>query len=91
MATVQTPNDDLVTHPEFAPAYMDKVAFQKDVVVSVLMPVFNFTNQLAEDVKDTIIWGGGEAMTGALLYYGLVKEAASKSVATSKPIQEYLS
>lgn len=57
VATVQTPNDDLVTHPEFAPAYMDKVAFQKDVVVSVLMPVFNFTNQLAEDVKDTIAWG----------------------------------
>lgn len=92
VATVQKVEDYTETNPEFAPSYMDKPEFVKDVsVVTDLSPLRNLATQLASDLGDTIMLAGNEALLAALLYYGAVKEAANKGVATAKPIYEDLS
>lgn len=89
VATVQKVEYYLTTNPEFAPAYMNQEEFKKDVaVVSGLTPIYNMTKQLSADLSDTIILAGSEAMVGSMLYYGFVKEAAAKGVATAKPIYD---
>jgi hypothetical protein len=71
---------------------MDKPEFIKDVaVVTGLSPLRNLSQQLFSDLDDTITIAGNEALLAALLYYGAVKEAAAKGVATAKPIYEDLS
>lgn len=90
-ATVQKVKDYLQTNPEFAPAYMEKEEFLKDVkVVEQLSPILNLAKQLASDVQDTLTLSGSEALTNGMLYYGATKEAASKGVATAKPIYDDL-
>lgn len=90
-ATVQKVKDYLQTNPEFAPAYMEKEEFLKDVkVVEQLSPILNLAKQLTSDVQDTLTLSGSEALTSGMLYYGATKEAASKGVATAKPIYEDL-
>lgn len=92
VATVQKVEDYTETNPEFAPSYMDQPEFVKDVsVVTDLSPLRNLATQLASDLSDTIMLAGNEALLAALLYYGAVKEAADKGVATAKPIYEDLS
>lgn len=92
VATVQKVKDYLVTNPEFAPAYMDSAEFLKDeAVVTSLTPIGNLAKQLSSDLNDTIMLAGGEAVLSALLYYGTVKEASAKGVATAKPIYDDLS
>lgn len=92
VATVQKVEDYTGTNPEFAPSYMDQPEFVKDVaVVTDLSPLRNLSTQLASDLSDTIMLAGNEALLAALLYYGAVKEAADKGVATAKPIYEDLS
>ena len=92
VATVQKVKSYTDTNSEFVPNYMDKPEFLKDeAVVTVLSPVYNLTTQLSSDINDTMTLAGSEAITAALLYYGSVKEAASKGIATAKPIYEDLS
>lgn len=92
VATVQKVEDYTETNPEFAPSYMDQPEFQKDVaVVDGLSPLRNLASQLTADLSDTIMLAGSEALLAAMLYYGSVKEAADKGVATAKPIYEDLS
>jgi len=92
VATVQKVEDYTETNPEFAPGYMDQPEFHKDVaVVNGLSPLRNLVNQLESDLSDTIMLAGNEALLAAMLYYGSVKEAADKGVATAKPIYEDLS
>ncbi|PZU86546.1 MAG: hypothetical protein DI529_08565 [Chryseobacterium sp.] len=92
VATVQKVEDYTETNPEFAPSYMDQPEFHKDVaVVNGLSPLRNLSTQLASDLSDTIMLAGNEALLAAMLYYGAVKEAADKGVATAKPIYEDLS
>jgi len=92
VATVQKVKDYTEINPEFAPSYMDKAEFLKDVaVVTDLSPLRNLSNQLASDLGDTMMLAGNEALLAALLYYGTVKEASDKGIATAKPIYEDLS
>lgn len=92
VATVQKVKDYTDTNPEFTPAYMDQPEFLKDeAVVTDLTPIRNLAQQLASDLSDTITIAGNEALLAALLYYGAVKEASNKGVATAKPIYEDLS
>ncbi len=92
VATVQKVEDYTQTNPEFAPSYMDQPEFHKDMaVVNDLSPLRNLANQLVSDLGDTIMLAGNEALLAALLYYGAVKEASTKGVATAKPIYEDLS
>ena len=92
MATAQKVKSYLDTNPEFIPNYMDKTEFLKDeAVISQLTPIANITEQLSRDLSDTIMLAGSEAIYGALLYYGQVKEAYVKGIPTAKPIYEDLS
>lgn len=92
VATVQKVKSYIETNPEFVPNYMDKMEFLKDeAVVTGLSPLGNLVSQLASDIEDTVMLAGSEAITSALFYYGSTKEAASKGVATAKPIYEDLS
>ena len=91
LATVEKVKGYLQTNPEFAPAYMDKAEFLKDVdLASRLTPLKNITQQLAADLDDTVMLAGSEALTESLLYYGTAREAAGKGVATAKPVYEDL-
>jgi hypothetical protein len=92
VATVQKVKSYVDSNPEFAPSYMDKVAFFKDEkVVSQLKPIVNLANQLSADADDTIMLAGSEAMQSAMLYYGQVNEAHKKGIPTAKPIYTDLS
>ncbi len=92
IATVQKVKMYITTNPEFAPVYMDKTEFLKDeMVVTGLKPLANLAEQLASDLDDTIMLAGSEALVASMMYYGTVKEAASKAVTTAKPIYEDLS
>lgn len=92
VATVQKVKSYMETNPEFAPDYMDKIEFLRDeAVVTGLNPLGNLANQLASDIGDTVMLAGSEALKASMFYYGSTKEAASKGVATAKPIYEDLS
>jgi hypothetical protein len=92
VATVQKTKSYIDTNPEFVPGYMDKAEFLKDeAVASQLSPIENLAVQLSSDISDTVMLAGSEALYGALLYYGQVKEAHHKGIPTAKPIYEDLS
>ncbi len=92
VATVQKIKSYVDTNPEFVPSYMDKPEFLKDeAVVTQLNAITNLAKQLYTDTSDTVMLAGSEAIKQALFYYGSVKEAQSKGVATAKPIYEDLS
>ncbi len=92
VATVKKVKAYMDTNPEFVPNYMDKTEFLKDeAVVTLLNPIGNLANQLASDIEDTVTLAGGEAMQASLLYYGQVKEAHHRGIASAKPIYEDLS
>lgn len=92
VATVQKVKGYTDTNPEFVPAYMNTTEFAKDeTVVTQLDPLVNLANQLASDITDTMMLAGSEALVAALLYYGTVKEAASKGVASAIPVYDDLS
>lgn len=89
--TVQKIKSYIETNPEFAPGYMDTVEFLKDeAVVAQLTPIVNLLRQLTADTEDTLMLAGSEALKSSLLYYGQVKEAHNKGVASAKPIYEDL-
>lgn len=91
VATVQKTKSYIETNPEFVPSYMDTAEFLKDeAVVSQLNPISNLAMQLAEDTSDTVMLAGSEALQASMLYYGQVKEANSKGVATARPIYDDL-
>ena len=87
MATVLKTRDYIETNPQFIPGYMDKEEFIKDAtVVNQLSPITNLATQLAQDIEDTITLAGSEALQGALIYYGHVKEASAKGITSADPI-----
>lgn len=91
VATVQKVQSYVTTNPEFIPSYMQINEFSKDVkVTSQLTPLHNLAFQLASDMDDTRMLAGSEALAEALLYYGSVREAASKGVPQAKPIYDDL-
>jgi hypothetical protein len=55
-----------------------------------LKPLEDLAKQLVVDISDTSMLAGSEALTQALFYYGQVREANSKGVATSRAIYEDL-
>ncbi len=92
VATVQKVKSYMQTNPEFIPNYMNETEFLKDeALVTALEPLGNLATQLASDIRDTATLAGSEALTAALFYYGITKEAYDKGVLTAKPIYEDLS
>ena len=91
VATVMKTKDYVVTNPQFVPSYMNAAEFVADAnVVSLLSPITNLAMQLSRNVEDTMMVAGSEALQEALVYYGQVKEAASKGVPSAGPIYEDL-
>ena len=91
VATVQKTKSYTETNPEFIPAYMNVSEFNSDVtVVNQLKPLEDLAKQLVVDISDTSMLAGSEALQQALLYYGQVREADSKGVASSRAIYEDL-
>lgn len=92
VATVEKTKEYVITNPQFIPAYMDQEEFKKDaVVVTQMKAIVNLATQLATDADDTMMLAGSEALQGALLYYGQVKEAHHRGIPTAKAIYEDLS
>ncbi len=92
VAIVEKTREYVISNPQFVPAYMDQDEFKKDVtVVSQLKAVVNLATQLATDSDDTLMLAGSEALQGALLYYGQIREAHHKGIPTAKPIYQDLS
>ena len=91
VATVMKTKDYVVTNPQFIPNYMNVPEFVADAtVVSQLSPITNLAAQLSRNVEDTMMVAGSEALQEALVYYGQVKEAASKGIPSAGPIYEDL-
>ena len=91
VATVQKIESYVQSNPEFIPPYMNTVDFVKDVtVVNQLEEINNLATQLATDVSDTRMLAGHEALVTGMFYYGMVKEAFTKGVATARAIYEDL-
>lgn len=91
VATVLKTKDYVVTNPQFVPSYMDVEEFVADAtVVNQLTPITNLATQLSRDVEDTVMVAGSEAFQEALLYYGQVKEAASKGIPSAESIYDDL-
>lgn len=87
VATVLKTKDYVATNPQFVPSYMNAAEFVADAnVVNQLSPIANLATQLTRNVEDTVMLAGSEALQQALLYYGQVKEAASKGVPSAEPI-----
>src|SRR6187402_434855 len=91
LATVLKTKDYVVTNPQFVPSYMNVPEFVADAtVVNQLSPITNLATQLSRNVEDTMMLAGSEALQEALVYYGQIKEAASKGVPSAGPIYEDL-
>ena len=91
VATVLKTKEYVVTNPQFVPSYMNVDEFVADAsVVMQLTPITNLAAQLSRDVEDTVMVAGSEAFQEALLYYGQIKEAASKGVPSAEPIYDDL-
>lgn len=91
LATVQKIQSYAQTNPEFLPSYMNLPEFGNDVkLASQLTPILNVLTQLESDVNDTVMLAGSEAYQASLLYYGQVKQADAKGVASAKPIYDDL-
>lgn len=83
--------DYCLTNPEFAPGYLDKEEFKKDLdLLTELSPVLKALNVLCSDVDDTVMLSSSEAFMAALYYYHSVKFAAEKGNVAAKPIYEDL-
>ncbi|MGL6121341.1 MAG: hypothetical protein ACRC0V_12665 [Fusobacteriaceae bacterium] len=91
LATVFKVQDYVQSNPEFTPEYMNTDEFNKDVTtVRQLQTVMNLSNQIYNDVRDTAMLAGSEALQGGLLYYGSVREAHSKGILSAEPIYKDL-
>ena len=91
VATVLKTKEYVVTNPQFVPSYMNVDEFVANTtVVMQLTPITNLATQLSRDVEDTVMVAGSEAFQEALLYYGQIKEAASKGVPSAEPIYDDL-
>ncbi|WP_294299774.1 hypothetical protein [uncultured Chryseobacterium sp.] len=71
---------------------MDKVEFLKDeMVVTRLKALAYLAEQLPMALMTPIMLAGSEAFVASVMYYGTVKEAASKGVNAAKPVYGDLS
>jgi hypothetical protein len=78
-------------NPEFYPSYLNFEDFKTDMADATGLRVLGITaQQIIQGIEDTVMVAGSEAYNQALLFYGNVKTAASKSVPGAQPIYEDL-
>jgi hypothetical protein len=91
VAFVDKIKDYTATNPEFVPSFMSVANFKVDVnAVNVLAPIAKSTKQISDDLNDTLMLCGNEALVAALIYYNSVKFNASQGVSGAKTIYEDL-
>jgi hypothetical protein len=91
VAFVEKIKDYTATNPEYVPNFMNVNDFVVDTnAVKSLSPVQKSAKQIADDLNDTLILCGNEALVAALMYYGNVKFNASQGQASAKTIYEDL-
>lgn len=84
--------DYVKSNPEFVPAYMNVLEFEKDTTaVKNLITMLNPVVQLEQGINDTEMLAGSEAYTAALIYYNSVKQAAKNNVPNAAAIYDDLS
>lgn len=92
IATVLKTKSFIETNPEFVPSYMDKEEFLKDALLAEqLTPLANLAQQITRDLEDTVMAAGSDSIQAAMLYYGQVKEASARGIASAKPVYDDLS
>jgi hypothetical protein len=78
-------------YPEFAPSYLNLIDFEIDLSDATgLRVLLNSTKQLEENIDDTTMIAGSEAVQAALTFYNAVKQAAAKDIPGAKAIYEDL-
>lgn len=92
VAFVTKVKDYTVSNPEFVPNFMDA----KDLSVDVdnndkLNPVLGKVLQIADQVSDTAMIAGSEAMLASLVYYSSIKTADKNKVPAARAIYDDLS
>lgn len=84
--------DYVRSNPEFVPAYMNVLEFEKDATaVKNLNVMLNPIMQLEQGIDDTEMLAGSEAYTASLIYYNSVKQATKNNVPNAAAIYDDLS
>ncbi|MDR1505365.1 MAG: hypothetical protein LBT43_23205 [Prevotella sp.] len=74
-------------YPQFCPSYLDLDAFEIDVKDATGLRVVNISaHQLADNIDDTSMIAGSEALQAALIFYSAVKTAAEQDIPGAKEI-----
>ena len=81
----------IASSPQFVPGFMEVAEFEKGVeLVAALDQIYYDLKKLLDNISDTRMLAGSEAMMAATLYYASVREAAGKNVADARTIYEEL-
>jgi len=81
LAFVEKAEELATTNPQFCPSYFDAEALRIDLSDAVkLRPVVNRLQQIQRDVEDTMMVSGNEAITQALSFYSVVRQASHDKV-----------
>jgi len=80
------------TNPEFLPAFIDRVEFQRDVdAITVLRPLRRALGQIVDMLDDSLAMAGSEAYMAALPYYLNAKAGAKLKQPGAATISDDLS
>ncbi len=91
VAFVSKVKDYTTTNPEYVPNFMSVSDFIVDVnAVTTLSPIMKSIKQITDDLNDTMMLSGNEALVAALNYYGNVRYNANEGQASAKTIYEDL-
>jgi hypothetical protein len=81
LAFVEKAEELAKINPQFCPSYFDAEGLQIDLSDAVkLRPVVNRLQQIQRDVEDTMMISGNEAITQALSFYSVVRQAAHDKI-----------
>lgn len=91
VAFVSKVKDYTATNPEYVPDFMSVPDFIVDVnAVNTLSPIAKAVKQITDNLNDTMMLSGNEALIAALNYYSNVRFNASRGQASAKTIYEDL-
>jgi hypothetical protein len=91
LAFVEKAEELSKTNPQFCPSYFDAEGLRIDLSDAVnLRPLANRLQQIQRDVEDTMMVSGNEAITQALSFYSVVKQAARDKISGALAVYDEL-
>jgi hypothetical protein len=88
---VQKTLEHAIQHPEIVPGFVDVEEFKKDVEYdAALRTIETHLTELADNISDTRLVAGGEAMFAALSVYNYVKQSVKQNISSAKGIYDDL-